>query len=122
MTQITRAGRTTTKELVAFDVGWEGDLSAYDSVVWSMMVTSADGQETVQLGYQVFHGRFSAQFVRDVATDRQEDLDEDADLRDREITVRFPAERVGVAVEWPSWRAVITVDGSDVAEHLVAPT
>jgi hypothetical protein len=120
MTQIARAGRTATKGVVAFDVGWEGDLSRHESVLWSMLITSPDGRETVQLGYQVFHGAFSAQFVRDQVSGRQEDLEQDADLRDDEITVRFPAERVGVAAGWPSWRAVITVDGDDVAEKLVA--
>ena len=120
MTQIVRAGRTVTKGVVAFDIGWQGELSGYDSVLWSMLITSPDGKETVQLGYQAFHGAFSGQFVRDRVTGRQEDLDGDADLRDAEITVRFPAERVGVAVEWPSWRAVISVDGDHVAEYIVA--
>lgn len=39
----------------------------------------------------------------------------DADLDAEKITVRFPASVVGVAVEWPSWQAVITVDAREVA-------
>jgi hypothetical protein len=35
--------------------------------------------------------------------------------------VRFPAEVVGVAVEWPVWTTVLTIEGEDVS-HMVVPT
>jgi hypothetical protein len=36
--------------------------------------------------------------------------------------VRFPTSSVGVASTWPTWRAVINVDGQDVAEHVITPS
>jgi hypothetical protein len=45
-------------------------------------------------------------------------LDPDAEVGSAGITARFPTNVVGVAVEWPVWRAVITVDGADVAEQV----
>ena len=119
MTQIVHSGRTVVAALVAFDIRWDDDLSGRDSVLWSMVITSPDGQETVQLGYEMVDGAFSAQFVTDRSSARQQNVDEDADVGEREITVRFPASSVGVAAEWPTWRAVITVDGVDVAERVL---
>jgi hypothetical protein len=121
MTQIVHGGRTVTDVVVAFDVRWDGDLAGAGSVLWSMVVTSQDGQESVQLGYRIT-GDSVEQFVHDLNGARRDDIDPDADLRDHEITVRFPTSRVGVAAHWPTWRAVITVDGEDIAEHVLAAT
>ena len=118
MTQIVHAGRTETDVVVAFDIRWEGELSGH-SVTWSMTVTSPDGQDSVRLAYQRVDGEFAAQYVLDRASGRRKDIDADADLDDDEITVRFPTNSVGVAASWPSWRAVLTVDDEDVAEHLL---
>jgi hypothetical protein len=118
MTQILHCGRTVAGGWVAFDIRWDDDLSGNRSVLWSMVVTSPEGAETVQLGYQLVDDGFSTQFVHDLATGRQHDVEQNADLGDREITVRFPAEVVGVAAHWPTWRGVINVDGSDVAEQV----
>jgi hypothetical protein len=120
MTQIVHAGRTETDVVVAYDIRWEGDLSDARSVTWSMTVTSPDGRDSVRLAYQLEDGAASAaQYVLDRASGRRQDLDPDADLDDDEITVRFPTATVGVAASWPSWRALITVDGDDVAERLL---
>ena len=43
----------------------------------------------------------------------------DADLGEGEVTARFPAEVVGVAVEWPVWTAAVTEDGQVVAEQVI---
>ncbi|MDQ4007371.1 MAG: hypothetical protein M3211_04685 [Actinomycetota bacterium] len=120
MTQILHSGRALAANLVAFDIRWDGGPTGREQqpVLWSMFVTSPDGEQTVQLGYEVVGGAFSAQFVTDRATGRRQDVEEDADLRDGEITVRFPARMVGVAANWPTWRAVVTVSGSDVAEDV----
>ena len=121
MTQILHSGHALAANVVAFDIRWEDGPTGRDdqqTVLWSMLVTSADGEESVQLGYEVVGGAFSGQFVTDRATGRRQDLDEDADLLDGEITVRFPAGTVGFAADWPTWRAVITVDGRDVAEDV----
>ena len=118
MTQIVHAGRTETKVVVAFDIRWEGELSGGGSVTWSMTVTSPDGQDSVRLAYELVDGE-AAQYVLDRVSGRRQDVTPDADLGDDEITVRFPTASVGVAAPWPSWRAVITVDGEDVAERLL---
>ena len=58
-----------------------------------------------------------SQYARDLSTGRTQEVSPDADLGldAGEITVRFPADVVGLAVEWPSWQAVILVAGEDVA-------
>jgi len=119
MTEIVHAGRTETDVVVAFDIRWDGDLSGRRSVTWSMTVTSEDGQDSVRLAYERVDGEFAAQYVLDRASGRRQDVDEDVDLDNDEITVRFPTASVGVAASWPSWRAVITVDDEDVAERLL---
>ncbi len=122
MTRILHAGRTITDVVVAFDVSWDDDLSAAGAVLWSMLVSSQDGSETIELGYRRTPDGSVEQYVHDLSGKRQQAVDEDADLRDGEITVRFQTSSVGVATTWPTWRAVINVDGRDVAEHVVAPT
>jgi hypothetical protein len=118
MTRILHSGRTVTGPVVAFDVRWEGE-PAGRTVRWATTVTSPDCKETVDLVYETEDGRFAAQYVLAENTRGRRDVAEDADLGEQEIVVRFPAEAVGVAAEWPSWRAVIDVDGTVVAEQVV---
>jgi hypothetical protein len=118
MTEITECGRTMAGEFVAFDIQWDGGLEG-QSVTWSMVISSQDGQGAVRLAYETVGGDFAAQFVADESSQRRTDVDRDADLRDHEITVRFPANIVGVAIEWPVWTAVLSVDGEDVASQVV---
>jgi hypothetical protein len=120
MVQIMGSGRTVAGAVVAFDIEWDGDLSSAGSVLWSMEVSTSDGTESVDLGYQRNGGAFAAQFVDDPGSGRRVEVPEDADLGDGQITVRFPANVVGVAAEWPVWRAVVVVDGSPVASEVVA--
>ena len=119
MVEILGTGRTVGGGVVAVDITWSGDLSGTRSVLWSMEVSTGDGDEGVDLGHLRTDGAFRAQFVEDRASGRREDVPEDADLRDGQITLRFPAGVVGVAVEWPVWRAVIAVDGVPAASELV---
>lgn len=116
--QIHGCGRTVGGDVVAFDIRWEGQLPADAAVLWCMEVSN--GEESVQLGHQRSGPNFVEQFVDATATDRREEVPEDADLGDGEITVRFPADVVGVAVEWPVWRALIAVEGTEVASGLCA--
>jgi hypothetical protein len=118
MTEITECGRTMAGEFVAFDIQWDGDLEG-QSVTWSMVISSQDGKGVVRLGYENLEGDFAAQYVADESSQRRTEVDRNADLRDHEITVRFPANIVGVAVEWPVWTALLTVDGQDVASQVV---
>ncbi len=113
MTSIESAGRTITGDLVAFDVSWDGPLTG-STVIWSMVVS--DGASEVRLCHERA-GEDATQYVVDATTGRRRDVAVDADLHDEEITVRFPADAVGVAVEWPVWVAVVTVDGQDVAQQ-----
>ena len=81
-----------------------------------MVITSPNGHETVRLTYQQVD-EHAGQHV-EAASGRVE-LDPDADLDDGEVTVRFPANVVGVAVEWPVWNAVITADGEELCTCVV---
>ena len=117
MTEITGCGRTMAGKYIAFDIQWDGPLQGH-SVTWSMVVSSEDGQGAVRLAYESTGGEVAAQYVADETSGRRTPVDRDADLRDQEITVRFPANVVGVAIEWPVWKAVLTVDGEDVASQI----
>src|SRR3954470_5301471 len=98
--EIEHCGRTVAADVVAFAIRWSGQVPAGD-VTWSVRVTSEDGRGQVELGYERTPAGTS-QFVRDSSTGRRQQVPEDADLEDQEITVRFPAEVVGVAIEWPT--------------------
>jgi hypothetical protein len=115
---IDHCGRTTAASVVAFAIRWTGELPVDREVTWAVRVASEDVSGQVELGHQRSGGRTS-QYVLDVSTGRRQEVSADADLQDNEITVRFPAEVVGLAVEWPTWRAVIAVDGEDVTSLAV---
>ena len=117
MLEITDCGRTVTGAFVAFDVRWEGTTSAPETATWSMSIS--EGDETVHLVHERRDGAFAAQYVDDTTTGRRHDVDEDADLRDQEITVRFPVDVVGVAIEWPAWKASLDVPGEETATAVV---
>jgi hypothetical protein len=111
---ITECGRTVAGDVVAFTVEWDGEPSG--EVVWAVRITSADQAETVELGF----ARGAAGDQQYVEGDgRRQEVETDADLGDGELTARFPAEVVGVAVEWPVWSTVVRVDGDVVAERVV---
>jgi hypothetical protein len=82
----------------------------------------SNGEESVLLGHQRSGGEVAAQFVDAASTGRRQDVPADADLGDGGITVRFPADIVGVALEWPVWKALIVVDGVEVASELCSAT
>ena len=112
--EITECGRTVAGDVVAFTIEWQGEPSG--EAVWAAEVTSADGNETVALCYA--RGTSAArQYVE--AGGRREEVDVDADVGDGEITARFPSEKVGVAIEWPTWTAVVAVDGQTVAQCVI---
>ena len=113
---IKHCGRTVAGDYVAFDIQWEGALPSARSMTWDMLVTAPDGNETVRLTYQQVDGT-AGQHVE--ATSGRVELDADADLDEAEITVRFPANVVGVAVEWPVWTAFMTADGEELATCVV---
>jgi hypothetical protein len=116
MVSIEHAGRTLTDALVAYDVRWSGELAG-TTVTWSMVVS--EGASEVRLCHERGEDGSAHQYVVDGGSGRRQDVPVDADVHDDEVTVRFPADVVGVAVEWPVWVAVLTVDGEDVAHHAV---
>jgi hypothetical protein len=111
---IDSCGRTIAASVVAFDIVWSGELPADREVTWAVRVTSDDAASQLELGHRR-DGSSVVQYARDLGTGRVQQLDADADVEDGEVTVRFPADVVGVAVEWPTWQAVLEVDGEDVA-------
>jgi hypothetical protein len=115
---IEHCGRTIAASVVAFDIRWSGELPADSEVTWAVRVTSGDADENVELGHRRCGERLS-QYARDLSTGRTQEVSPDADLDPGpdagEITVRFPADVVGLAVEWPTWQAVIEVAGEDVS-------
>ena len=110
---IDHCGRTIAASVVAYDIQWTGDLPDDREVTWAVRVASDDGGSRVELGYRRAGARAS-QYAQDLTTGRIQEVAVDADLHGDAITVRFPADVVGFAVEWPTWQAVIEVDGRDV--------
>jgi len=120
--EITGCGRTIAAGVVAFTLRWAGDLPASGTVTWAARVTGPDGREAIWLGYQLAPergGPGARQYVEDLSSGRVKELAEDAEVGAGEVTVRFPASAVGVAVEWPTWQAVIAVDGIEVATQCI---
>jgi hypothetical protein len=111
---IEHCGRTIAASVVAFDIRWSGELPADSEVTWAVRVTSGDADENVELGHRRSGERLS-QYAQDLSTGRTQEVNPDADLDAGEITVRFPADVVGLAVEWPTWQAVIEVAGEDMS-------
>jgi hypothetical protein len=117
MVQIVGCGRTVAGQVVAFDIKWEGDLTAHHAVLWGVEVSQ--GEECVLLGHGRIEGDFAEQFVEDTGTGRRQKLDDDADLGEDEVTARFPADVVGVAADWPLWTAIIRADGQEIAREVI---
>ena len=111
---IEHCGRTVAATVVAFDIRWSGALPQDLPVVWAVHVASGDSDSQVELGHRRA-GEQVAQYVRDLSTGRTQEVRPDGDLDGGGITVRFPTDVVGTAVEWPTWQAVIEVDGEQVA-------
>lgn len=118
MTQIVGCGRTVAGGHVAYDISWDED-PAGGAVGWAMEIGSPDDSETVRLVHELVDGGPSEQYAQDMGSGRRTSVEPDADLREHEITVRFPDDVVGVAAEWPTWKAVLTVDGVDVSSMVV---
>jgi hypothetical protein len=117
MTQIRECGRTVAGDLVAFDIQWDGDLAG-DDVAWAALICSPDNSEEVRLVHRLRAGE--AQQYVEGAQGRQ-DVEIDADVREDDAIVRFPASVVGVAVDWPTWVAVLAVDGEEIAREAIPP-
>jgi hypothetical protein len=110
---IDHCGRTIAASVVAFDIQWTGQLPEDREVTWAVRVADAGGGSQVELGHRRV-GEHVWQYARDLSTGRIQEVSPDADLDDAEITVRFPTDIVGRAVEWPIWQAVIEVEGKDL--------
>ena len=115
--EITECGRTVAGDVVAFTIEWDGEPEG--EMVWAVRVTSPDRSESVELGCSLGPGDDGADRQWVASQGRRQDVEVDADLADGEVTARFPAEVVGVAVEWPVWTAVVSVDGRVVAEQVI---
>jgi hypothetical protein len=118
MTEIRECGRTVGGGVVAFTISWEGELAG--NVAWVVTVSGDDPGERVALVHERAADAFSGQYVE--AEGRRTDVDEDVTLGDDDITARFPAEVVGVAAEWPVWKAALVVDGTVVSEQIIPTT
>ncbi len=116
--RIRECGRTVGGGIVVFDITWEGTLDA-TTVSWVVTVENEDASERVVLCHERTGGPGGdvRQFV--AADGRQREVRTDATVEDDHVTARFPAEIVGVAAEWPVWKAVLVVDGTAVSEQLI---
>ena len=119
--EIRECGRTTGGGVVVFDVTWDGYLEA-GTVAWVVTIDNDDDSERVVLCLERSGGSDGTvrQFV--AADGRQQDVSLDATVEDDHVTVRFPADVVGVAVDWPVWKALLVLDGIAVSEQVIPTT
>lgn len=118
MTQIRECGRTIGGGIVVFDISWDGDLPA-GKVAWVVTI-SGDGDEQVALVHERTDGAFAAQYLQ--AGAGRHDVEEDATVEDDHLTARFPADLVGVATQWPVWKAAVVVNGQPASEQVIPTT
>lgn len=121
---IRECGRTVGGGIVVFDITWDGTLAG-TTVAWVVTVDDEETSERVVLCHERAGGPegpedTARQFV--AADGRQHDVRVDATVEDDHVTARFPAEVVGVAAEWPVWKAVLVVDGTAVSEQVIPTT
>ena len=113
MTEIRECGRTIGGGVVAFHIEWDGGLTG-ETVASVVTIDNEDDSERVVL----CHERSAGSAVQFVASDgRRQEVREDVTLEDDQVTVRFPLDVVGVAADWPTWKALLVVDGETVAEQ-----
>lgn len=118
MPHIRECGRTVGGDVVAFHLAWDGELHGRTHG-WSVVITSEQGDDAVVLAHEREGGGFAAQYVLGQRTGRRDDVAEDADVDADELTARFPADVVGVAVEWPVWKAELSIDGTVVSSQVI---
>jgi hypothetical protein len=93
---------------------WTGTVPTTDSVLWTVTVSSRDGETARQLGYKIVDGALSSHFMFDFGTSEQIDSDAGAALGDQSLTAGFPAASVDDLGEDWTWKAALSVAGSDV--------
>ncbi|QIK66693.1 hypothetical protein G7072_10390 [Nocardioides sp. HDW12B] len=119
--RIRECGRTVGGGIVVFDITWDGTLAG-TTVAWVVTIDDEEGSERVVLCHERTGGPdgTARQFV--AADGRQQDVRTDATVEDDHVTARFPAEIVGVAAEWPVWKALLVVDGAAISEQVIPTT
>ncbi len=121
MAKIQECGRSIGGGTVAVDIEWQGELSG-SSIAWVVTISSSDGSEHVRLVHERSGDGSSdaAEGVQYVERDgSRHEVGDDADVHDDHITARFPLDTVGVAADWPVWKAALHSDGSPVDEAVI---
>lgn len=118
MPRIRECGRTVGGDVVAFHMAWDGELDGR-AQTWSVVITSEAGDDAVVLAHAREDGRFAGQYVLGQRSGERDEVPENADVDAEEMTARFPADVVGVAVEWPVWKAELSIDGSVVSSQVI---
>lgn len=110
---LTGAAFDPSKEPMVASFAWEGRVPLVGSVLWQIVVHSADRQTVRRLGYKIVDGRPAAQFVWVTEGPWQANPGYDADLEVNMLTARFsPLALHGLGSGW-SWEAVLSIDGVD---------
>jgi hypothetical protein len=97
---------------------WIGQVPRQGSVLWVTTVSIGDGQRSRQLGYKLVDGSFSAHFVFDFQTARQENLRMEATLQPESLLLQFPSAAVADLGDGWTWKSMLCVDGTDVGAGL----
>jgi len=119
MTQIRECGRTIGGGIVVFDIEWDDELPR-GPVAWRVTVANDDGSEHVALVHERSDNDFVAQYVE--AEGGRQRVAEDATVEEGHVTARFPVKVVGVATQWPVWKAAMVIDGETVSEKVLPST
>jgi hypothetical protein len=110
---LTGAAAKQDGEDVVFTWHMKGRVPASDTVLWSAMLTSADGHVLRQIGYKLLDGSQIAYFVFDMSTSKQSNLIGSPKLTANSVSGTFPGAAAGLGSGW-QWTADLSLAGKDV--------
>jgi hypothetical protein len=85
-----------------------------DTVLWSLSVASADGNDAAQLGVKILDGEEIGHFIFDFGSSDQRNLTDPVEFDGRRTVAAFPIDVIDALKPGGHWHAALNVDGTDV--------
>ena len=84
------------------------------TVLYSVTAWSPDSKTGYQFGAKFQNGREIANFVFNLATNKQENITNGAVAADKTVSTRYPLSKLAGLGDTFGWSGTLTVDGTDV--------
>lgn len=84
------------------------------TVLYSISAYSADGQKGYEIGAKFQNGKEIANFIFDSTSSKQENITNRAVAADKQVSMRYPIPSLKNLGESFTWRATVSLNGSDV--------